>query len=111
MLAMSKKPDVESLAVKRGHDQTAPWERQLADEIVRLYPHVHPALVFREQLRDGLTETMRHRSELRVAEPAERRRWVLIAGAAVGSMVSLAGLAAYFVCSRLTNRAQHAASQ
>jgi hypothetical protein len=94
-----------------GDGWTEPWEPRLADEVVGVYPSVHPDQGFRQQLHDGLVETMRRRSKLHVVEPAERRRSALIAGATVGSLVSLAGLAAYLVCSRLTGKAQHAASQ
>lgn len=107
---MSKKPDSGRLAAKTRDGQPDPWEAHLADKIVGLYPPVHPGLVFRQQLHDGLMETMRHRSKLHVAEPAERRRWALIAGATVGSLVPLVGVAAYLVCSRSTGKVQHAAS-
>ena len=108
---MSKKPDNRNMATPAGVGQTDPPEPRLAGEIVGLYPPVHPGLVFRQQLHDGLVETMRYRSKLHVAEPAERRRWALIAGATLGSLVPLVGVAAYLVRSRSTGRAQQAASQ
>lgn len=110
VLAMSKKPDSGSLGAETRDVQPDPWEPHLADEIVGLYPHVYAEPVFRQQLHDSLVETMRHRSKLYVAEPAERRRWALIAGATVGSLVPLVGVAAYLVCSRSTSKAQRTAS-
>lgn len=108
---MSKKPDNRNMATAAGVGQTDPPEPRLAGEIVGLYAPVHPGLVFRQQLHDGLVETMRHRSKLRVAGLAERRRWALVVVATVGSLVPLVGVAAYLVCSRSTGKAQHAASQ
>ena len=108
---MSKKPDSGSLAPTIKAEQPDLWDAHLTDEIVGLYPDVHPGPVFRRQLHDGLMETMRCRSKLRVAEPAEHRRWALVVGAAVGSLVPLVGVAAYLVRSRSTGKAQHAASQ
>jgi hypothetical protein len=107
---MSNRPDTGSLAAAEAtNGQPDPWEPHLADEILELYPPVHPGPGFRQQLHDGLMERMRHRLTLRVAEPAERRRWALIAGATLGSLVPLLGVAAYYVRSRLTGKAQHAA--
>jgi len=108
---MSKKPENRNMADTARVGQADQPEPHLAGEIVGLYAPVHPGLVFRQQLHDGLVETMRHRSKLHVAEPAERRRWALVVGATVGSLVPLVGVAAYLVRSRSTGKAQHAASQ
>jgi hypothetical protein len=110
VLAVSIKPNNRNMADTAGVGQADQPEPHLAGEIVGLYPPVHPGLVFRQQLHDGLVETKCHRSKLHVAEPAERRRWALIAGATLGSLVPLVGLAAYLVRSRSTGKAQHAAS-
>lgn len=110
VLTVNREPDNQNMADTSRIGQADQPEPQLASEIVGLYPPVHPELVFRQQLYDGLVETMGHRSKLHIAEPAERRRWALIAGATLGSLVPLLGVAAYYVRSRLTGRAQHAVS-
>jgi len=81
----------------------------LAEEIGGLFPPVQPRAASRRRLHDDLVAMMRRRLTLRVAEPAERRRWALIAGATLGSLVPLLGVAAYYVRSRLTGKTQHAA--
>jgi hypothetical protein len=65
---------------------------------------------FRGRLRSGLLATMRCKPKLQVVAPPERRRWALIAGATVGSLVSLVGVAAYLVRSRCTGGPQRATS-
>jgi hypothetical protein len=107
---MSNKPKRRSLTAAASDGQPDPWEPHLADQIFEVYPAVHPGLGFQQQLHDGLMERMRHRVTLRIARPAGRRRWAVIVGAALGSLVSLVGVAAYLVCSRLMGNAQHAAS-
>jgi hypothetical protein len=108
---VSTKRDSQNIIDEASVAQADQSERDLAGEIVGLYPRVHAGRVFRQQLHADLVETMRRRSRLRVSEPVEHRRWALIAGAAVGSLVPLVGVAAYLVCSRSTSKAQHAATQ
>ncbi len=107
---MSRKPDAGYLMDQRGDAEADTVEGRLAEEIGGLFPPVRPRAASRRRLHDDLLAMMRRRSKLHVAEPGGRRRWALIAGATVGSLVSLAGLAAYLVCSRLMGRAQHAPS-
>ncbi len=85
-------------------------DAKLAGEIRRLYPAVRPKRAFRARLGGDLLATMRCRAKLQVALPPERRRWALIAGATVGSLVPLVGVAAYLVRSRSTGRLQRATS-
>ncbi len=85
-------------------------EAPLAGEIRRLYPAVRPERGFRGRLRGDLLATMRCKAKLQVALPPEHRRWALIAGATVGSLVPLVGVAAYLVRSRCTGGPQRATS-
>ena len=108
---MSRKADVGYLTDAMGDGHVDAVEGRLAEEMVGLFPPVRPRAAFRRRLHDDLLGLMRREPALQVAAPAERRRWVLIAGAAVGSLVPICGVAAYLVHSRLTNRPQHAVSQ
>jgi len=108
---MSRKPDAGYLMDPRGDAEVDAVEGRLAEEIGGLFPPVQPRAASRCRLHDDLLAMMRHRSKLHVAEPAEHRRWALVVGAAVGSLVPLVGVAAYLVRSRSTGKAQHAASQ
>jgi hypothetical protein len=94
-----------------------PTEAEINGSLARLSGEVEGAFapvqlrpVFREHLGDGLQQTMRHKATLRVAQPGGRRRWALIAGAAVGSLIPLCGVAAYLLRSRLVGRPQQAMS-
>jgi hypothetical protein len=92
------------------HREIHASQARLAEEIAGLFTPVSPRTGFERELRRGLLATMRQRALLRVASPVEGRRWALIAGAAVGSLVPVVGLAAYLVRSRSTGKPQHAAS-
>jgi hypothetical protein len=108
--AMSAKRD------KRSRD-SLPAEEEIEGSLVRLsgevggtFVPVQPRPAFREHLGDGLEQTMRSKANLRVAQPGGRRRWALIAGATVGSLIPLWCVAAYLVRSRLGAKPQHAVS-
>ena len=81
---------------------------QLAEELTGLFPPVQPGKAFRRQLHNDLLATMHQRATMQIAFPRKHRRWALIAGATVGSLVPLCGVAAYLVRSRLMSKAQHA---
>jgi hypothetical protein len=108
---MSKKADAGYLMDTRGDAEVDEVEGRLAGEIVGHFPPVHSTAAFRRQLHDNLLAIMRRGPTLQIAAPPERRRWVLIAGATVGSLVPICGVAAYLVRSRLMAKPQHAASQ
>src|SRR4030042_5149606 len=77
-----------------------PCLEKLAEEVTELFPPVRPLPAHRQRLREGLVDTMRNRGGLRVTASSEQRRWAFIAGAAVGSLLFLFGLAAYLLYSR-----------
>ena len=108
---MSRKPDAGYLMDARGDAEVDAVEGRLAEEIVGLFPPVQPRAALRRQLHDDLLAMMRRGPTLQIAAPPERRRWVLIAGATVGSLVPICGVAAYLVRSRLMAKPQHASSQ
>ena len=108
---MSRKPDTTYLMDSTGDAEVVAVEGQLAEEIVGLFPPVQPRAALRRQLHDDLLAMMRRGPTLQIAAPPERRRWVLIAGATVGSLVPICGVAAYLVRSRLMAKPQHASSQ
>ncbi len=108
---MSKKPDAGYWMDPTGDVEVDAVEGQLTEEIVGRFPPVQPRAAFRRQLHDDLLAMMRRGSTLQIATPPERRRWVLIAGATVGSLVPICGVAAYLVRSRMMDKPQHAASQ
>ena len=110
MSLMGNTRDKEHLLDTAGDGKIDASQMQLAEEIAALFTPVRPRADFKRELRQGLLATMRQRALLSVARPMERRRWALIAGAAVGSLVPLVGLAAYLVRSRSTGKPQHAAS-
>jgi hypothetical protein len=107
---MGNTRDKEYQSHTAGHQEVDASQAQLSEEIATLFTPVHPRTDFKRELHHGLLATMRQRAMLRVAPPVERRRWALIAGAAVGSLVPLVGVAAYLVRSRSTGKPQHAAS-
>jgi hypothetical protein len=107
---MGNTRDKEHLLDTAGDQKVDASQAQLAEEIAGLFTPVRPRTDFKAELRQGLLATMRQRVLLRIARPVERRRWALIAGAAVGSLVPLVGLAAYLVRSRSTGKPHHAAS-
>jgi hypothetical protein len=108
---MSRKPDAGYLMDPRGDAEVDAVEGRLAEEIGGLFPPVQPRAASRRRLHDDLLAMMRRGPTLRVAAPPEHRRWALVVGATVGSLVPLVGVAAYLVRSRSTGKAQHAASQ
>jgi hypothetical protein len=71
----------------------------LAEEMADVFPSVRPLPVHKERLRKSLLATMQNRQTLRVATPAEHRRWAFIAGATVASLLSLLGIAIYLLYS------------
>ncbi|HUV74999.1 MAG TPA: hypothetical protein VMW79_11875 [Anaerolineae bacterium] len=108
---MNERIDNRSMLEAADGEQTDHIEAQLAGDIMGLYPAVHPERAFRGRLHDDLLATMRCRAKLQVVLPPERRRWALIAGATVGSLVPLVGLAAYLVRSRYAGGPQRATSR
>jgi hypothetical protein len=107
---MSEKPDGGCLIDSADGAHSDQVLAELAAELAGVFAPVQPELSFRQRLHDGLLGTMRRRDTMRIAFPRERRRWALIAGATVGSLVPIAGVAAYIVRSRLTGGPQHATS-
>jgi hypothetical protein len=108
---MSEKLDTGYLTDPTDDRDVDAVEGRLAEEMVGLFPAVRPTAAFRRRLHDDLLSMMRRGPALQVAAPPERRRWVLIAGATVGSLVPICGVAAYLVRSRLMDKPQHAVSQ
>jgi hypothetical protein len=107
---MSDKRDIGCLPLSAEGGESDQMLVKLAEELSGAFPPVQPELVFRQRLHDDLLATMRLRETMRIAFPKEQRRWALIAGATVGSLVPIAGVAAYLVRSRLAGRPQHATS-
>jgi hypothetical protein len=110
---------VSTMSAKRNKKWIAdlPAEEEIEGSLVRFsgevegaFARVQPRPAFREHLADGLQQTMRHKANLRVAQPGGHRRWALIAGATVGSLIPLCGVAAYLLRSRLVEKPQHAVS-
>jgi hypothetical protein len=108
--AMSAKRDKKWLANVREEEEIEGSLARFSGEIDGVFAPVQPRPAFRECLGDGLRETIRHKADLRIAQPRDRRRWAFIAGATVGSLVPLCGVAAYLLRSRLVNKPQHAVS-
>jgi hypothetical protein len=108
---MSSKHDKERLGVAAEEGEADRSLSELAEEVTVVFPRVEPRPVLREGLHDDLLSTMRNRGTLRVVSPWERRRWLFIVGATVGSLVPLCGVLAYFLCSRLMGKLRPATSQ
>ena len=108
---MNEKPNAGYSTGPVGSGDVDAVEERLAEETAGLFPPVRPTEKFKRQLHDDLLALMRRGPALQVAAPVERRRWALIVGATVGSLVSICGVAAYLVRSRLMEKPQHAASQ
>jgi hypothetical protein len=111
LVAMNSKHDRKRLADGAEEGEADHSLAELAEEVTVVFPRVQPRPVLREGLHDDLLSAMRSRGTLRVVSPWERRRWLFIAGATVGSLVPLCGVLAYFVCSRLMGKLRPAASQ
>jgi hypothetical protein len=108
--AMSAKRDKRSMGSLPAEDEIDGSLARLSGEVGGAFAPVQARPAFREHLGDGLQQTMRHKANLRVAEPGGGRRWALIAGATVGSLIPLWCVAAYLVRSRLGAKPQHAVS-
>jgi hypothetical protein len=108
---MNKKPDAGYSSGPLHDGDLDEVEKRLAEVAAGLFPPVRPTEAFRRQLRDNLLAVMCRKTDLQVLAPVEGRRWALIVGATVGSLVSICGVAAYLVRSRLMEKPQHAASQ
>lgn len=110
MSAMSTRLDRKWIASLPAEEEIDGSLARFCGEVEGAFVPVQPRPAFREHLGDGLQQTMRHKANLRVAQPGGRRRWALIAGATVGSLIPLCGVAAYLLRSRLVEKPQHAVS-
>jgi hypothetical protein len=81
---------------------------RLSGEVEGAFEPVQPRAAFKEHLADGLQQTMRHKANLRVAEPGHHHSWILVAGATIGSLIPLLGLVAYLLRSRLVGKPRQA---
>ena len=107
---MVEKLGTEYSTRPKGDGGVEALEGRLAEETVGLFRPVRPSPAFRQRLHDDLLAMMRRGPALQVAAPPARRRWALIAGATVGSLVSICGVVAYLVRLRLLDKPQHAVS-
>ncbi len=82
----------------------------LAEEVDSVLVPVEPGQEFRTGLRDRLLGIVRQRPAGEVIQPSEKRRWALIIGATLGSLLPVLGVVAYLLRSRLTGKPQHAPS-
>jgi hypothetical protein len=103
---MSTKRDEKWIAGLPAEEETNGSLVRLSGEVEGAFAPVQPRPAFKECLGDGLQQTMRHKTSLRVVQPGRRRRWALIAGATVGSLIPLCGVAAYVLRSRLVGKPQ-----
>jgi len=96
----------------------SPADRETLESLVRVGEEasnviapVRPGAGFRQELRDELLMVLRQRPTLVVASGSENRRRAYIVGATLGSLVSLFGVVAYLLRSRLMGKPHHASSQ
>jgi hypothetical protein len=105
---MSTKRDEKCIAGLPMEEEINGSLERLSGEVEVAFAPVQARPAFREYLGDGLQQTMRHKRSLRVVQPGRRHLWALIAGATLGSLISLCGVAAYVLRSRLVGKPQHA---
>jgi hypothetical protein len=84
-----------------------PYLEELDREVTGLFPPVRPLPAHRQRLHQGLVDTMRNRGNVRIVSASEQRRLAFIAGAIVGSLLSLLALAAYLLHSRFEHEPGH----
>jgi len=107
---MSSKRDLKRSANLPAEEETNGSLVRLSGEVEGAFAPVQPRPAFKEHLSDGLQQTMRHKANLRVAEPGRHRSWILIAGATIGSLIPLLGVVAYLLRSRLVGKLRRGAT-
>jgi hypothetical protein len=91
--------------------QADPHLERLAEEVTGLFPPVRPLPAHRERLREGLLTTMHSRQTVRLVSSSGQRRRAFMAGATMGALLSICGLAAYILYHWCTGKVRQATCQ